>query len=109
MVSLCLARFDLHQRNGKYATGKSNKFLYKERRRLAVSLFLSLQYPFENNISFSEAIGHDKKEKPLESIPISEWDNIAVRYIEGKAKTDRCRSHRSGGKGVQNRSVQFVT
>ncbi len=73
-----LAMFDLHQRNGKGATGKSNKFFYSKRRRLAVAVLLSLQDAFENSISFSVTIGHDKKEKSLESIPISEWDNIAA-------------------------------
>ncbi len=81
-----LDSFDLHQRNGKDATGKSNKYQHSKRRSLAVAVILSLGDAFESCISFSDAIVHDKKEKPLESIPISEWDNIAARYIKGKRR-----------------------
>ncbi len=50
-----------------------------------------------------------RKEKSLESIPISEWDNIAARYIKGKGRLTDAEVIDLGEKGVQKRSVQFVT
>ncbi len=60
------------------------------------------------NYILSEALGHDKKEKPLERIPISEWDNIAARYIKGNRRRTNAEVIYLGKKVYRSRASNFL-